>query len=146
MSELAPPQILVVDDDAIVRQLICDILRSHGADVSVAGDGKEALTVASCAAFDLCVLDIHMPHMDGLEACARMRAATHTAALPILFLTMNSDTETVARAFAAGGNDFLSKPVNAALLWHRAHILIESARAGKDVQRLKSALDCMKEK
>ena len=146
MSDTRPPHILVVDDDPGVRLLIMDMLHNHGAEVTAASNGEEALKAAACATFDLCILDINMPKMDGLQACARMRSQTHTAALPILFLTMNSDAETVASAFAAGGSDFLSKPVNAALLWNRANILIQSAQLKKDVERLKSALDCMGEK
>lgn len=146
MNETAsPPRILLAEDGEAVRALLVEILTSHGAQTVAVGDGEEAVKAASTGQFDLCILDINMPRMDGLNACARLRSLPHTAALPIIFLTVNSDNETVNRAMQAGGTDFLTKPFEPALLWHRISIQLQSAKLMRETESLRGALDYMKE-
>ncbi|MGD0090377.1 MAG: response regulator [Planctomycetota bacterium] len=119
------PKILVVDDDPEIRDLIVAVLQPHGMEIVAAADGPAALLQAACQRFELCVLDVGMPGMNGLEVCRRLRALPFTRALPVLFMTAYQDAKTIDAAFAAGATDYLFKPVNPALLWARVSNLLK---------------------
>ena len=135
-----PPRILVADDSKMVRMLLTKILSSHGAVVVAVPDGQAALREALLASFDLCILDVEMPVMGGLEACSRLRATAFTKDLPVLFLTAHTDGETIERAFAAGASDYLSKPIHAVLLWQRVSNLLLLAGLAREKRDLAQVL------
>ncbi|MCY3019222.1 MAG: response regulator [Planctomycetota bacterium] len=137
---LPPPRILVADDDRMVRTLLSKMLSSHGAVVVAAPDGQAALREALLAPFDLCILDVEMPVLGGLETCARLRATAFTKDLPVLFLTAHTDGETIERAFAAGASDYLSKPIHAVLLWQRVSNLLLLAGLAREKRELAEVL------
>ena len=124
MNTSPPPRILVADDDPILREVLVEILTTFGAAVIQAENGEAAVKEAMSAPFDLCILDIDMPNMGGLEACQIIRTSAFTRDVPILFLTGHADSAAIHQAFAVGGSDFLSKPVHPTLLWRRASNLI----------------------
>jgi CheY-like chemotaxis protein len=124
MSTTPPPRILVADDDPILRELLVEVLTQFGAVVVQAENGEAAVKEAMSAPFDLCILDIDMPTMSGLEACPIIRSCAFSHDVPILFLTGHSDSAAIHQAFAVGGSDFLSKPIHPTLLWRRASNLI----------------------
>lgn len=99
--------ILIVDDDPEIRQVVRIGLTQAGHTVEEAGDGAEGLAKAQSGRFDLVVLDIGMPRMDGLEVCRTLRQ-THTT--PILFLTARNDEIDRVLGFELGGDDYVVKP------------------------------------
>ncbi len=108
-----PGRILVVDDDANSRALLRRILNSHGHEVVEAADGNKALEAVDEYPPDLILLDIVMPHMDGIELCRSLKGNPSTAPIPILLVTGTNDRQDQTRGIQAGANDLLFKPVSA---------------------------------
>lgn len=104
-------RILVVDDDEDVVTLLRHHLSSAGYKVQHALGGLEGLQLAIGEAPDLIVSDILMPELDGFGLLAALRANTSTCAIPIVFLTILDDEESLARAMRLGVDDYLTKPV-----------------------------------
>ncbi len=120
----APPSLphchfLVADDNPVNLKLIAALLGSSGAHVTRATNGREVLELLDTVRFDLLLLDIHMPEMDGLEATERIRARERSAPgrIPIVALTADAAPANQERAFRAGMDDVLVKPVDEARLW-----------------------------
>ncbi|MFZ6718643.1 diguanylate cyclase [Undibacterium sp. Ji49W] len=105
------PRILIVDDQAINIQTLYQIF-SEDHDVFMATSGQKALEFCQQNPPDLILMDIIMPGMDGLEVCQHLKNEEHTADIPVLFVTAQSDPDEESRALMAGGMDFISKPVN----------------------------------
>jgi PleD family two-component response regulator len=113
-------RILVVDDSEDARELTEAALLSAGyADIVTVGSGWEALKTLDVgsaneerASFDVVLLDILMPEMDGIEACARIRNDARFAELPVIMVTALDDMDSLANAFVAGATDYITKPVN----------------------------------
>ena len=110
--QCAGGRVLLCDDNPINQEVARELLEAVGLRVSLAGDGAEALTKIGGAAFDLVLMDMQMPVMDGIEATRRIRARPDHQALPILAMTANAFAEDKAACFAAGMNDFVVKPVD----------------------------------
>jgi len=103
-----PARILVVDDEAHLAAGIRENLEAEGYRTEVAHDGRAGLEKVAEQHFDLIVLDVMMPNMDGIELCAQMRR--QGLSTPVLFLTVKGDAEDRVRGFEAGGDDYLTKP------------------------------------
>lgn len=103
-------RILVVDDEAVIAQLLSNRLKNWGYDVMVATSGKEGLKVAQKENPDLVLLDIRMPDMDGREVCARLRERNETSRSRIMFVTALGMPEQIEMGFLAGPDDYLVKP------------------------------------
>jgi CheY-like chemotaxis protein len=120
-------RILFVDDDPIMREFAVVHLSTDKAEVTVGCDGLEALAAVEAEDFDIVLMDLEMPNMDGFEALARMRSDERTRRLPIIVVTGREDVGAIDRAFQAGATSFLSKPINWRLLSyqvryvHRTH-------------------------
>jgi two-component system response regulator MprA len=99
--------ILVVDDDPKIRSVLGRGLRFEGYDVQIAASGQEALQLARETTFDLVVLDLTMPRMDGLEVCRRLRRGVN---VPILMLTARSAVADRIVGLDSGADDYLTKP------------------------------------
>ena len=117
---LAPRRLrlLVAEDHPVNRQYLAALLETLGHDARFAADGRQALAAASDETFDLVLMDLHMPHLDGVAATRAIRALRDPArsTVPIVALTADTLAETRDRCLVAGMNDFLTKPVNPALL------------------------------
>jgi len=105
------PRILVVDDNPANRALAQATLEDEGYEVELAECGCEALKAFEQRVPDCILLDIRMPGLDGPAVCEQIRALPHGSDIPIVFLTAQRDVETFDRARHAGGDDFLTKPV-----------------------------------
>jgi two-component system, sensor histidine kinase and response regulator len=119
--------VLVVDDDPRNRLLAEGYLEAAGYEVSLAASGSEALDTLrdlGAEAFDLVLLDILMPDLDGFETCRRIRLLPGGEDTPILFLTALDDADSYQKALAAGGDDYLAKPVRQAELLLRVRSLV----------------------
>lgn len=102
--------ILIVDDDPNILQMLEHIMEEEGYTVLKARSGLDALKIAQQEVPDLCILDIGMPHMDGVMLCRTLRTIQDLDDVPIIFLTANNTPYTVADALEAGGDDYIRKP------------------------------------
>ena len=130
--------VLVVDDVPDNITLLCDALEEAGYTVLVATGGDAALQLAARARPDLVLLDAVMPGLDGFEVARRLKADEATAAIPIVFMTGLTETEHVVAAFAAGGTDYVTKPIKPREVLARvaAHLL-----AARTQRQARLALD-----
>lgn len=100
---------LVVDDQINNLILLKEILSLEGYHVEMASDGEEALKLLKQSHFDIILLDIMMPGMDGFEVCKKIKDSEHRD-IPIIFLTAKAETEDVVTGFKLGGADYIRKP------------------------------------
>lgn len=112
-------RILVAEDNEFNAQLLEQLLGRRGHQVRVAINGREALALAGTGAFDLLLLDVHMPELDGFQVIQAIRTRERRAGghLPVIALTARSRKEDREQCLAAGMDDFLSKPISATELW-----------------------------
>jgi CheY-like chemotaxis protein len=112
-----PMRVLVVEDDRVNQLVVMGMLRQMGHCGDCVADGAEALEGLTRQNYDLVLMDIRMPNMDGIEATQRVRRLTDPIArIPIIALTANATTEERLRCAEAGMNDFISKPFRRAEL------------------------------
>jgi class 3 adenylate cyclase len=120
----SPPRILVVDDVSSNVDILRARLAAHGYEVVTASDGEEALVAVREQLPDLIVLDVMMPKLDGIEVCRRLRADPAGPFIPIILLTARSDPNDVVAALDAGGDEYLTKPVDQAALMARVRSML----------------------
>jgi two-component system alkaline phosphatase synthesis response regulator PhoP len=120
------PHILVVDDESHLADGIRENLEAEGYETAVAYDGAEGFDAVRDRHFDLIVLDVMMPNMDGLELCASMRR--EGIQTPVLFLTVKGQPEDRVRGFEAGGDDYLLKPFHLKELLLRVAAILRRSR------------------
>jgi len=129
-------KILVVDDDPDLRDLIGYTLRRDGYFVIEAEDGIAALLVAEVELPDLVLLDVNMPRLDGFEVCRRLRAASATAAIPVVMLTVRGTEEDQVRGLDLGADDYLAKPFSPRTLLARVRALLRRSGSAERPQPL----------
>jgi CheY-like chemotaxis protein/signal transduction histidine kinase len=103
---------LLVDDDALIQLLVINQLKSLGVVVSVVGNGEQALEMLALARYDIVLMDIQMPVMNGLLATQLIRTQSTLASLPVIAMTGNTTEENYKQCREVGINDFLPKPVD----------------------------------
>jgi len=123
------PHILVVDDEDSILQFVSYNLRKEGYDVTVASDGDTAIDLAETNPYDLIILDIMLPGMDGYEVCRKIRV--HSA-VPVLFLSARDTELDKVVGLELGGDDYLAKPFGIRELQARVKALLR--RAGQTSQ------------
>jgi CheY-like chemotaxis protein len=105
-------RVLLVEDNEINQEVALEILRAAGAQVTIAGNGREALKALDAESFEGVLMDVQMPVMDGLEATRAIRAQPRFAALPIVAMTANAMAGDRERCLEAGMDDYVSKPID----------------------------------
>ncbi|NLF34785.1 MAG: response regulator transcription factor [Clostridiales bacterium] len=124
------PNILVVDDEKVLVKGIKFNLENEGYTVTTAYDGEAAVELARGSAFDLIILDLMMPKIDGLQACMRIR---EFSTVPIIMLTARSENNDKIIGFEYGADDYVTKPFNILELKARIRALLRrSGSAGRD--------------
>ena len=116
-SKSTGKQVLVVDDNLVNREVVNELLDGFGLVVDMAGNGQEALELARLRRYDLVLMDMQMPVMDGLEATRQIRQLPQWQTIPIVAMTANAFGEDREACFLAGMNDHLSKPVEPEVLY-----------------------------
>ena len=109
-------RILLVEDNVVNQRVVTGMLRKRGCQVDVAGDGLEALKLLSENGYDLVLMDVQMPLLDGLETTRRLRRQEHGRNLPVIGLTAHAMDGDRRRCLEAGMNDYLPKPVRPSAL------------------------------
>ncbi|MEN3111583.1 response regulator transcription factor [Uliginosibacterium paludis] len=130
--------VLIVDDVPENLSVLHDALDESGFTVLVATNGESALARARQSLPDIILLDAMMPGMDGFEVARRLKADFSTRHIPIIFMTGLTETEHIVAAFAAGGTDYVAKPVRTGEVIARVHTHLASAR---QMKQARSALD-----
>ena len=123
--------ILIVDDVPDNIQVAMSILKEENYEFSFAMSGKSALELIEDHDFDLILLDVMMPGIDGYEVCMRIRSNPKIEDIPVIFVTAKSDVDSIRRGFETGGQDYIVKPFHADELLARVQTHIELYRAKK---------------
>ncbi|MEO1008555.1 MAG: response regulator transcription factor [Planctomycetota bacterium] len=132
---MARARLLIVEDDAGVRKAVGDALDAFGYEFATAGDGEEGLRLAVGGGFDLVLLDIRMPRMDGHAMLAELRRAQ--PGLPVIFLTARGEEDERVRGLRGGADDYVVKPFGTAELMARIEaVLRRSAERPAAVREL----------
>ncbi|MDP6539668.1 MAG: response regulator transcription factor [Planctomycetota bacterium] len=133
MNESTAPRVLVVDDERNLALGIAENLEAEGFEVAVAHDGPTALERAAAQPWDLILLDVMMPGMDGLAVCRTLR--NRGDEVPILFLTARGSVEERVEGLDAGGDDYLPKPFALRELLARVSAIVRRGARPREVGR-----------
>ena len=130
------PFVLFADDDEMNRLLLCEAVEQSGFHPVAVEDGTKALHEALSGRYDIILLDVEMPGLDGYAVCRALRATPGLKHLPVVMITGNDSAEFVEQAFEAGATDFISKPINWAVLPHRLRYIVRNAQADQRTRDL----------
>ena len=125
--------ILVIEDEAAIREGLIDVLVYHRYTVDSAATGPEGLQKAQTGKFDLILLDIMLPGMDGYEICDRIRATDR--AQPIIMLTAKTSDEEIVQGLKLGADDYVQKPFSIQQLVLRIEAVLRRTQSGREAQR-----------
>jgi len=118
-------KILIVDDIADNIQVAMNMLKEENYTFSFASDGEEALALVTNEKFDLILLDIMMPKLNGYDVCKQLKSNPEHCNIPVIFLTAKSDVDAIAKGFEVGGIDYIIKPFHASELLARTKTHLE---------------------
>ncbi|MDP3318506.1 MAG: response regulator [Bosea sp. (in: a-proteobacteria)] len=121
--------ILAVDDDPIQREFCTVYLASPQAEIMTAASAEEGLALLERQRFDVALVDVDMPGINGIEMVRRIRADRRFDGLPVMVITGREDVLSIDLAYAAGATSFMCKPVNWRLLGHQIRFLVRAHRA-----------------
>jgi DNA-binding response OmpR family regulator len=127
-------RILVVEDEASLRDGIVDLLTGDGHDVTAVGDGVAGVEAGLRDPFDVVVLDLMLPRLDGMEVCRRLRGAR--PGMPILMLTARGSEDDKVRGLTEGADDYVTKPFSARELLARVRVLGRRSQGAESVDEL----------
>ncbi|MCU0610067.1 MAG: response regulator [Chitinispirillaceae bacterium] len=140
MNTESAGSILIVDDNPTNIQMLGAVLKTGNYTVSVAMSGAEALQFLEKILFDVILLDVMMPEMDGYEVCRTLKRDDRLKAIPVIFLTAKTDTDDIVNGFKAGAIDYVTKPFQAEELLARVAAHVEIVRSRTEIKKLKSFL------
>ncbi len=117
-------RLLVADDDPGVQKLLEITLQLEGFDVHIVENGREALSAAHSSGYDLAVVDVMMPFVDGIAVCEQLKNDPITAGLPIILLSAKAQRHDIEAGRAAGADLYMTKPFDPAALVEAVHRLV----------------------
>ena len=126
-------RILVVEDEEAIRCGLVDVFVFHGYDVESTGDGRDALKMASSGRFDLVVLDVMLPGMNGFDVCDEIRRTDRDQ--PIIMLTAKTSDEDIVQGLRLGADDYVPKPFSIAQLVLRVEAVLRRSKVGQEQVR-----------
>jgi two-component system OmpR family response regulator len=129
------PRVLVVEDHPVIAELVETRLRIEGLRASKCLGGREAIRRVDSEPFDLVILDIMMPDIDGYEVLAHIRGQEATRNLPVVFLTARSSQEDIEKGLRMGANQYVTKPFSGAELVRTVKILLQERQLQTDGHR-----------
>ena len=124
-------RILIVEDEAAIRVGLIDVFVFHGYEVDSAAEGPEGLNKALSGTFDLILLDIMLPGMNGFEICDRIRSKDPEQ--PIIMLTARASDEEIVKGLSLGADDYVAKPFSVAQLVLRVQAVLRRSRIGVEM-------------
>jgi class 3 adenylate cyclase/CheY-like chemotaxis protein len=136
-----PPRILIVDDNPENLDILRTRLAIHGYEILMADNGEEALALVREQQPDLILLDVMMPKMDGFEVCRRLRADPALPFMPIILVTARADSKDIVAGLEAGGDEYLTKPVDQAALVARVKSMLRIKGLHDTVQEQTARLE-----
>ena len=134
-------RILIVDDNPRNIQILAKLLTEKGYEPEYALNGEEALEWCSLEVFDLILLDVMMPDMDGFSVCQELRESKNNAETPVIFLTAKTDMESIKKGFQSGGVDYISKPFAFDELLARVETQVELSLSRKKLKQVNHWLE-----
>ncbi len=135
-----PTSLLVVDDDEMNRDMLSRRLQRKGYDVAVAHDGNRALELIRDQRFDLVLLDVMMPGLNGLEVLKILREAHTATDLPIIMATARGESQDIVKALGLGANDYVTKPLDFPVVLARVQTHLALKRTAEQVRQLERSL------
>ena len=117
-------RILLVEDNEMNRDMLSRRLERRGYEIGIAVDGRQGVEMATAGGYDLVLMDMSLPEVDGWEATRQLRAAPATCTLPIIALTAHAMAGDRERALEAGANDYDTKPIDLARLLGKIETLL----------------------
>src|SRR5437899_238297 len=135
-----PPRILIVDDNSMNLDILRALLAAHGYEIITATDGEAALAVAREEQPDLILLDVMMPKMNGFEVCRSLKADFSVPFMPIIMVTAKADSKDIVEGLEAGGDEYLTKPVDHDALVARVRSMLRIKDLHDRVQSLAAQL------
>jgi len=129
----APARVLVVDDDFLARLLIGEALKPEGFRLTEADNGELALAAFAAKPFDLVLLDVVMPGLDGFATCSRLREMPGGKHASIVMVTALDDSFAIEQAYRVGATDFITKPINTYILIHRVRYILRASAAMREL-------------
>jgi two-component system response regulator RegX3 len=127
-------RLLIVEDEAAIRTGLVDVFVYHGYEVDFAADGPGGLDKALHGNFDLVLLDVMLPGMDGFEICNRIRARDRDQ--PVIMLTARSNDEDIIQGLSLGADDYVAKPFSVTQLVLRVQAVLRRARTGAGLDHI----------
>ncbi|MGC4094674.1 MAG: diguanylate cyclase [Polyangiaceae bacterium] len=147
-SSVAPPaepvtgsSIVIADDDRLTRDAVCGVLRAHGYVVDAVGDGQAAVERVARGGVDLVLLDILMPRLSGLEACRLIKGMTSDSFLPVVLLTVKTDSASRVEGLKIGADDYVCKPFDERELIARVEAMLRIKRLHDHVAEARAKLE-----
>ena len=128
-------RLLIVDDTLENIQVLGHIFRQENYKFNVAMSGVDALKIVEKVAFDMILLDVMMPQMDGFEVCRRLKMKKETSEIPIIFLTAKSETESMLGGFEIGAVDYVIKPFKRKELLSRIKVHLDLRRSKRNLEQ-----------
>jgi DNA-binding response OmpR family regulator len=123
------PRILIVEDHPLIAELVETRLRIEGMQPVKCPGGREALSLVGTERFDLVILDIMMPDVDGYEVLRHIRATSSTATLPVIFLTAKSTPADIEKGLSLGANHYITKPFSGQDLMRKVRLCLDELKA-----------------